>query len=153
LALPRMRSVLSIFLCLFFVVPTHAQRRPTLVPNGWTQEFVDRTTKTRRFVSPDGRSSLISRQGTAQRTALGRQIDEIAHQPGEQITYLSRGSSWVAVSGYKGDKIFYRKSNLACGGKNWHHIELLYPREQKRQMDATVTFIAHAMTKYGDDCG
>ena len=87
------------------------------------------------------------------RTALDKQMDEIAYQAGERITYQRRGASWIAVSGYRGDQIFYRKSNLACGGRNWHHIELLYPREQKRPMDQTVTFIAHAMTKYGNDCG
>ena len=63
------------------------------------------------------------------------------------------GRSWIAVSGYAGDRIFYRKSNLACGGTRWHHIELFYPRERKRAMDATVTHIARAMTAYADDCG
>ena len=42
--------------------------------------------------------------------------------------------------------------NLACGGTRWHHIELQYPRGEKRRMDATVTAIARGMTLYHDDC-
>jgi hypothetical protein len=144
---------LLILLCLFLNGPVHAERRPVLVPQGWTQEFADRETKTRRFISPDGRASLTTRQANARRIAMNSQMDEIASHPGEEITYQRRGSSWIAVSGYRGDQIFYRKSNLACGGRSWHHVELLYPREQKRQMDHTVTYIARGMTKYQDDCG
>src|SRR4051812_7884834 len=92
-----MRSALSICLFIILVIPAHAQRRPTMDPNGMTKEFVDHETKTRRFESPDGRSSLVSRQGPANENALDKQIDEIAHQPGERITYLRRGPTWIAV--------------------------------------------------------
>jgi hypothetical protein len=146
-----MRIVLSTVLCVSLGVPAYAQNAPSLVPAGWRQEFADAQTKTRRFVSPDGRSSLTSRQSSANRGDLVAEMDEISHHPHEEITYQRRGSSWIAVSGYRGDQIFYRKSNLACGGKSWHHIELLYPRAQKKQMDQTVTYIARAMTKYRSD--
>lgn len=147
-----MRVLLPTVLCASLVVPAYAQRPPSLVPDGWQQEFADAQTKTRRFVSPDGRSSLTSRQSSAHKDDLIREMDEVSNRPNEQITYQRRGSSWIAVSGYRGDQIFYRKSNLACGGKSWHHIELLYPRSLKRQMDHTVTYIARAMTKYHSDC-
>jgi hypothetical protein len=47
---------------------------------------------------------------------LDRDMDDIAYRDGEQITYQRRGRTWIAVSGYWGYQIFYRKSNLACGG-------------------------------------
>jgi hypothetical protein len=146
-----LRPFLILF-CLLINAPVHAERRPALVPDGWTQEFADQATKTRRFVSPDGRAFLMTKQSPASRSSVDRDMAEIASRPGEQITYQRRGTSWIAVSGYRGDQIFYRKSNLACGGRNWHHIELLYPRTQKQRMDQTVTHIARGMNKYGDDC-
>jgi hypothetical protein len=79
-------------------------------------------------------------------------IDRIAFHDGEQITYLKRAPTWVAVSGYRDGKIFYRKSNLACGGRRWNQVELIYPKERKRSMDGIVTRIAHGMTEYAGDC-
>ena len=143
---------LLILLGLAINAPAQAQRPPRLVPPGWTQELADPETKTRRFVSPDGRAWLKTKQSVANRTALKRDMDEIAYRDREQITYQRRGSSWMAVSGYRGDQIFYRKSNLACGGAYWHHIELEYPREDKKRMDATVTAIARGLTLFHGDC-
>jgi hypothetical protein len=145
------RSVAALILSLL-ALPVHARTLPSLVPDGWSQEVVDAETRTRRFVSPDGRSSLTSRQTQATRANPEADMNQVAFRAGEQITYQRRGSSWLAVSGYKGGDIFYRKSNLACGGTRWNQIELLYPREHKRAMDAIVTRIAHGMTMYGTDC-
>ena len=83
---------------------------------------------------------------------IGRDMQALAGRTGETVTYQRRGASWIAVSGYRDDQIFYRKSNLACGGTRWHHIELQYPRSAKRRMDGTVTAIARGMTLYHDDC-
>jgi hypothetical protein len=79
-------------------------------------------------------------------------MDDIAYRDGEQITYQKRGRTWIAVSGYWGDQIFCRKSNLACGGSVWHHIEFGYPRQDKKIMDAVVSRMAHGMTNYSNDC-
>jgi hypothetical protein len=86
------------------------------------------------------------------RQGLDLDMDGIARRPGERITYQSRGRTWIAISGYRDGDIFYRKSNLACGGRRWHHIEFRYPISEKRRMDATVTRIAREMARYGDDC-
>jgi hypothetical protein len=147
------RTALPVVLLLATAVSADAQRRPNIVPPGWTQEQIDVEKKTRQFVSPDGDAFFITRQTRADRSDLRRSMNRIAFKDGEEITYQRRGRSWIAVSGYRGDQIFYRKSNLACGGKVWNHIELLYPRADKRRMDATVTYIAREMTKYSDDCG
>jgi hypothetical protein len=146
------RGAIALLVVLSTITGAQAPR-PSLVPGSWTQELADPETRTRRFASPDRRSSMMTRQTVAHRSALQRDMDAIAFRAGEEITYQRRGSTWIAVSGYRGRKIFYRKSNLACGGTRWHHIELEYPREQKLQMDATVTHIARAMTTYHEDCG
>ena len=137
---------------LLAIIPAGAQRLPSIVPPGWTQEQADPETKTRRFVSPDGKAWLQTKQTEADPSALNQNMDDVAYRDGEKITYQKRGRDWIAVSGYWGDQIFYRKSNLACGGTSWHHIEFGYPREDKRKMDAAVTRMAHGMTAYSKDC-
>ena len=146
------RALLLVSIALSSAGPAQAQR-PNIVPPGWTQEMADPESRTRRFVSSDSRSTMVTRQTTANRAALKRDMDAVAYRTGEEITYQRRASSWIAVSGYRAGKIFYRKSNLACGGTRWNHIELEYPRGEKLQMDDTVTHIARGMTAYGADCG
>jgi hypothetical protein len=124
-------------------MPAHAQWPPRPVPKGWIQELADPETMTRRFASPDGRAWLITKQTVADPSAFDQawfphsrnrntgleasiyypDMDDVAYPDGEKITYQRRGRTWIAVSGYWGDQIFYCKSNLACGGTRWHHIE------------------------------
>jgi hypothetical protein len=71
--------------------------------------------------------------------ALKRRMDPFlncasARQEGETVTYFRREPDWIAVSGFKGGRIFYRKAVLACGGTVWHHIEFEYPAALKRRM-------------------
>ena len=115
-------------LCCALSLPARAQERPGLIPPGWTQTVADRETRMRRFVSPDGRASLTARQVGADRSAPRRGLDRIAYRDDEQITYHRRAPSWIAVSGYRDGKIFYRKINLACRGTRWNFVELEYPR-------------------------
>lgn len=140
-------------MCALPGLPAHAQDRPKLIPPGWTLQDADAATRTRRFVSPDGRAVLVARQVSADPAARGRDLGRIAYRDDEQVTYHRRAPSWLAISGYRGGEIFYRKINLACAGTRWNFVELTYPRELKRRMDATVTHIAHGMTSYSDDCG
>jgi hypothetical protein len=140
-------------LLLLAAVPTAslAKSRPTLVPPGWTEVYKDAATRTRRFKSPDGAVTLTARQTPAHRNRAA-DLEAVAFQPGESVTYQRRGRSWIAVSGYRGGDIFYRKSNLACAGARWNTIEFVYPRADKKRLDATVTAVARGMTRYGDDC-
>jgi hypothetical protein len=151
-ALVIMKKTAPILLLLVALARAHAQPPPSIVPNGWRQESTDPETKTRRFVSPDGRAWLETKQTPADKSALQRDMDEVAYRPGEKITYQKRERTWIVVSGYWGDQIFYRKSNLACGGTRWHHIEFGYPLDAKTRMDAAVTRMAHGMTDYSNDC-
>jgi hypothetical protein len=129
-------ACMAILFAFVLLLPTlsaaSAQRRPNLVPQGWTQETADPQTKTRRFVSPDGRSWLMTKQSAANRSSLSRDMDELAHRDGEQVTYHRRGTSWIAVSGYRNNQIFYRKSNLACGGTRAGTISSCSIRAKRR---------------------
>ncbi len=148
----KMRTLtIAMFAVVAAAAPAEAQRRPSLIPPGWNELQLDPDTKSRKFVSPDGRAWLITNGSRAQ-PDLERDIGEVAHRQGEVITYKRRGRSWIAVSGYAGEQIFYRKSHLACDGRRWHHIEFRYPARHKARMDTTVTSIARRMTLYNDAC-
>jgi hypothetical protein len=70
----------------------------------------------------------------------------------ETITYLRGERTWVAVSGFKNSRIFYRKAVLACAGKAWHHIAFEYPAELKSKMNGLVTSAAQALENTRADC-
>src|SRR5689334_12710051 len=113
----------ALALLLLAAVPTAAaaETRASLVPPGWTQIYRDAATRTRRFRSPDGAVTLTARQTAAHRDRSA-DLNEIAFRPGETVTYQRRSGRWIAVSGYRGGDIFYRKSNLACGGTRWNNV-------------------------------
>jgi len=148
-----MKRVVLLLVAALVGATAAAHGRPSLVPPGWEPAAVEPGDSGRRFVSPDGTAWMTAKQSVARRDRLSADMDELTHRDGERITYHRRGPTWLAVSGYRGDDIFYRKSNLACGGTRWNTIEFRYPASAKRQMDDAVTRIAHGMTTYGDQCG
>jgi hypothetical protein len=87
-----------------------------IVPNSWT--LLPRTPDSvgRRFISPSGDAWLryfavpVHAQGRPP-TARG------------QATYEARGGDWTVTSGYRGDRIFYRRAMLACHNTKWREIE------------------------------
>jgi hypothetical protein len=141
----------TFLIALLGCTPAGAQRLPRLVPYGWMEVQLDPDKKGRLFLSPDGRARMAASGSPASRN-IDRDMNEIAIRAGERITYHSRGKSWIAVSGYDDDQIFYRKSNLACSGRYWHHIEFRYPARDKVRMDHVVTFAARLMTHYNHEC-
>jgi serine/threonine-protein kinase len=130
-------------------VGAQAQRASPMVPQGWTEESRDSAESPLRYLSPDGTASLALFATPA--NARSRPSLQLPAED-ERITYKRVTPRFVAVSGFKGDRIFYRKSNLACAGKRWHHIVLEYPADEKARMDAIVTRIAHGMNRYDADC-
>src|SRR5262249_47578467 len=112
--------------------------RAGFVPPTWQLQPPDPNWHGKRFVSPDGTSWLATYAGAAEKEAIADHMKTIAFADGEQITYLRGERSWIAVSGFKGDRIFYRKAVLACGGRVWRHVALEYPAEQRRRLDAFV---------------
>ena len=127
-----------------------AQQRPTVVPAGWIQQPRQSNTEPLKFTSPDETASLTLYATPAEKSRRSRSAFEIAE--GERVTYRRSTPRFVAVSGFRGDRIFYRKSNLACRGTRWHHVALEYAAEDKRKMDTLVTRVAHGMNRFDHDC-
>jgi hypothetical protein len=64
---------------------------------------------------------------------------------GEELTYLRGERTWIAVSGLKGDHIFYRAAVLACAGDRWHQVAFEYPAAAKADMRSFVERAAAAV--------
>ena len=121
-----------------------------LVPEDWEQLPADSRWDGTRFMSPDGQAWVAvwgAAPADASRREYMRAISEI---PGERITYRRSGRGWIVVSGYKGDRIFYRKALLACRGKVWHNVALEYPADRKRAYDRMVTAVSRSLDR--GDC-
>jgi hypothetical protein len=126
----------------------HQEGRPnaaTVIPPGW------RLQSDRRYVSPDGSSWFAPHASPVGSEPITAHMDRIARQEGETITYFRREPDWIAVSGFKGGRIFYRKAVLACGGKVWHHIEFEYPAALKRRMDPFVNRASYGIDHAEND--
>jgi serine/threonine-protein kinase len=149
-------AVLSLAVALSYASPPATAREAdipfrSLVPNSWTLLPPDPQSYGRRFVSPTGDAWLwffavpVNREA-----AVNANAHQFAPPPTEQVTYERRGSDWVVSSGYRGDRIFYRRAMLACRGTKWRHIEFEYPAAQKRYFDNFVTRTSFALRAYQD---
>jgi hypothetical protein len=121
---------------------------PNLIPHGWTKAATS-ARDTIQFMSPNHRATLTMRDI---RTAAASPVVVVQPRSGETVTYRKRGLTWSVLSGYRGDDIFYRRADLACKGRRIHQIELIYPRGEKRQLDATVTSISRHLVSYRNVC-
>jgi hypothetical protein len=111
-----------------------AQSRSRLVPADWREEAADPQLKGQHYVSPDGNASFIAYTVPAGADGIADHMKAVAFGDGEQVTYLRGERTWVAVSGFKQGRIFYRAAVLACGGDRWHHIAFDYPASAKAEM-------------------
>ena len=127
-----------------------AMAQSDLVPRGWTHDTAASNRRTIHFTSPDGHATLTMRDVDTSATPSPAALVQPA--AGEQATYRQRGRDWWVVSGYRGDAIFYRRANFACGHRRIHVIDLTYPRAQKRQFDALVTSMSHRLERFRDVC-
>jgi serine/threonine-protein kinase len=109
-----------------------------IVPPNWQLQPPDPNWKGKRFLSPDGTSWLAVYSFPTATEPITRHMQSVAFAEGETLTYLGGERDRIAVSGTKGDKIFYRKAIIACDGKVWHHIAFEYPFERRRVMDPFV---------------
>ena len=126
----------------------HQEGRPnaaSVIPPGW------RLQPDRRYVSPDGSSWFAPHASPVGSEPIAAHMDRIARQEGETVTYFRREPDWIAVSGFKGGRIFYRKAVLACGGKVWHYIEFEYPATLKRRMDPFVNRASYSIDHAEND--
>jgi hypothetical protein len=139
------------------VDPRHHQEgrlnAATVIPSNWNLERDEGNGRGNRYVSPDGSSWFAPVASPIGTEPIELQMNRIARRDGEQVTYLRREPDWIAVSGFRGGKIFYRKAVVACGGKVWHHIEFEYPAALKRSMDAFVNRASYSIDHAeNEDC-
>jgi len=120
------------------------------VPPGWRLMPPDPNWSGKRYLSPDGASWFATYASPVGDEAIGEHMKMVAFADGEEVTYLRGERGWIAVSGLKGDRIFYRKAVLACGGRLWRHVAFEYPAEAKRRMDR---FAMHRAAELDADLG
>jgi hypothetical protein len=114
--------------------PLRYRSAADLVPPDWQLQPTDQDSKGKRFVSPDGTGSFTAYTVPADQDAITAYMKKLAFAEGEEVTNIRGERSWIAVSGFKGDQIFYRKAVLACAGKRWHNVAFEYPAADKRKM-------------------
>jgi hypothetical protein len=119
-----------------------------LIPAGWQLQPADPNWKGKRYMSPDGTASVALYSALTDQEPIPAHKKAFAFVEGEELTFLQSERDWIVVSGLKGDRMFYRKAALACGGKSWHHVAFEYPAEAKRSMDGVVTDAVRALDDY-----
>jgi hypothetical protein len=115
-----------------------------LIPRDWRLE---RTDVSNRFVSPGGTASLTFYVRSAEDETREERFKAVAFADDGEITYLRGERDWLAVSGVRGDQIFYRKVVLACGERQWRHIAFEYPANEKRQFDGLISRMSRALDR------
>jgi len=120
-----------------------------IVPNSWTLLPPAPDSYGRRFVSPSGDAWLWYFAVPVNRdAAVNANAERGPPVPTEQVTYEVRGGDWIVTSGYRGNRIFYRRAMLACNNTKWRHIEFEYPASEKRLFDDFVTRTSFALRAY-----
>jgi hypothetical protein len=100
-----------------------------MLPPDWQRQPADPNWQGQRFLSPDGTGSFSAFIAPVAQESTVDHIKGVAFRDGEQITKLRGGRGWIEVAGFKGDRIFYRKAVLACGGTSWHEVAFEHAAE------------------------
>ena len=116
-----------------------------LVPRDWEVKPAENDRPGTRYVSRAG-DAWVEIYGTP---AQGdeQHWKEIAFADGEELTYLKRERDFIAVSGTKGDTMFFRKAVLACRGLQWRHLSLEYPASAQRSFERLVSAMSRALDR------
>ncbi|MHB1207980.1 MAG: hypothetical protein ACYCZX_20615 [Rhodospirillaceae bacterium] len=122
-----------------------------LIPPGWQLQAADPKWKGKRFVSPDGSAWFAVYSTSINNEPPAAHMKAIAFVDGEEISYVRAEQNWIAVSGLKGERVFYRKARIACGGRIWHNIAFEYPAGLKRAMDRSVRRASAAVDRSDSD--
>lgn|GEM_PF-684086 len=124
-----------------------------IVPRDWQLQAPDANWKGRRYIAPDGSAWLALYSTNAANDTQAR-FKAVAFADGEDITYLRGERDRMTVSGLKGDRVFYRKVMLACGGAVWRHVALEYPAHEKAQFNRYVERVSRGFERIAEDgCG
>jgi hypothetical protein len=132
-------------------VPREERRDSGFIPADWKLQPEDPNFSGRRYLAPDGSAWLALYSAPVDKDKIATHLKEVAFADGEEVTYLRGARDWLAVSGRKGDRIYYRKAALACGGTTWRHIAFEYPAEQKATMDRVVERAAQAFDRLAEE--
>jgi len=149
----RMRKVIVCCIAMLMAASAPAGAVParddlrSIIPHDWRAVPPPRGLNARGFVSPDGNSKIVLYAKRATRPVT-TQLARLKRVRGGDITYEREGRTWIVVSGFFGNRIFYRKAMLACDGTAWHYLEFEYPATQKRAFDEFVTRSSAALGAY-----
>ncbi len=149
----RTRPILGAALLALVVNAAHAQSlrsysnarfgTTAATPSDWKMQPPPGNDDGRVFMSPDGEAS-ITISGILMISSFAQEVDErLQPAADESITYKVANRNVVVVSGFRGDRIFYRKSLLGCGVANDLAIE--YPAAKKARYDALVGQVAASL--------
>jgi len=109
-----------------------------MVPRDWHAAPRNPNLHGNRFVSPTGDAWLRFYAVPADKDGLDQYWKTVAFVDGEDLRSLLRDRAWVEVSGFRGGRMYFRKSVLACGEREWRHVEYEYPAEVQRDFVAQV---------------
>lgn len=124
-----------------------------LIPRDWQLQPADSRWQGRRYIAPDGRAWIAFYATSAAKDSQAR-FQAVAFGDGEEVTYLHGTRDRLTVSGLKGDRIYYRKVVLACGGTLWRHLALEYPADAKLNFDRFVERASRGFDRVAEeDCG
>src|SRR5262249_26630489 len=107
-----------------------------VIPPDWHKQPLDNGG---RFLSPDGSASFAFYTTASHDDPITEHMKSFAFGDGEEITSLAGERASISVSGFKGDRLFYRQAALACGGNHWHHIAFEFPASARRSMQDFIT--------------
>lgn len=96
----------------------------------------------RAFVSHDGKTRMLAygTNNVLDETLQARyKHDARGIEPGDKVTYKVQKNNWYAVSGYRADLIFYRKTFVNDG--QFLTLDVTYPKSQRAKWDKIVTQI------------
>ena len=135
-------------------MPREPRRNSSFIPADWKLQPEDPNFSGRRYMAPDGSAWLALYSAPADKESAAVHLKNVAFADGEEITYIRGARDWLAVSGLKGDRVYYRKATLACGGTSWRHIAFEYPAQQKAALDRVVERAAQAFDRLAEEsCG
>ena len=124
----------------------HRNDYPAIIPHDWI--LLPPKSNEWRAVSPR-RDAWLSLYPTPVEGPVTSHLRGWGVGEGDRVTYQRQGQGWTVVSGYTADnRIFYRKTMLACRGSKWHNLAFEYPASDKQGMDEFVTRASYALAAY-----
>ena len=115
-----------------------------LIPRDWRAAPHDPNLQGSRFVSPTGDAWVRFYAVPADKEALDQYWTTVALADGEDLRSLRRDRAWVEITGFKGGRMYFRKAVLACGEREWRHVEYEYPAEGRKTFQAKVARMSRA---------